>query len=63
MVNPTPNGAAFSGQPAVQLREIMAQKIFLVTGATGATGGYAVERLLERGHAVRRWLQPLGPWS
>ena len=30
MVNPTPNGAAFSGQPAVQLREIMAQKIFLV---------------------------------
>jgi uncharacterized protein YbjT (DUF2867 family) len=24
-----------------------------VTGATGATGGYAVERLLERGHAVR----------
>jgi hypothetical protein len=35
------------------LREIMAQKVFLVTGATGATGGYAVERLLERGHAVR----------
>jgi nucleoside-diphosphate-sugar epimerase len=31
----------------------MAQKVFLVTGATGATGGYAVERLLERGHAVR----------
>jgi NAD(P)H dehydrogenase (quinone) len=31
----------------------MAQKKFLVTGATGATGGYAVERLLERGHAVR----------
>jgi len=25
----------------------------VVTGATGATGGYAVERLLERGHAVR----------
>jgi len=23
-----------------------------VTGATGATGGYVVERLLERGHAV-----------
>src|SRR5260370_3942295 len=31
----------------------MTQKKFLVTGATGATGGYAVERLLERGHAVR----------
>src|SRR5262245_15040246 len=31
----------------------MAQKIFLVTGATGATGGYTVERLLERGHVVR----------
>ena len=31
----------------------MAQKKFLVTGATGTTGGYAVERLLERGHAVR----------
>ena len=53
MVSRAPNGAAFSGQTAVQLREIMAQKIFLVTGATGATGGYAVERLLERGHAVR----------
>ena len=53
MVSRSPNGAAFSGQTAVQLREIMAQKIFLVTGATGATGGYAVERLLERGHAVR----------
>src|SRR6266478_6197138 len=26
---------------------------FLVTGATGTTGGYTVERLLERGHAVR----------
>jgi NAD(P)H dehydrogenase (quinone) len=33
--------------------EIMAPKKLLVTGATGATGGYAVERLLERGHAVR----------
>ena len=53
MVSRSPNGVAFSGQTAVQLREIMAQKIFLVTGATGATGGYAVERLLERGHAVR----------
>ena len=53
MVSRSPNGAAFSGQTAVQLREIMAQKIFLVTGATGATGGYAVEQLLERGHAVR----------
>ena len=31
----------------------MAQKEFLVTGATGATGGHVVERLLERGHAVR----------
>ncbi len=31
----------------------MAQKKFLVTGATGTTGGYTVERLLERGHAVQ----------
>ncbi len=31
----------------------MAQKKFLVTGATGDTGGYTVELLLERGHAVR----------
>ena len=31
----------------------MAQKTFLVTGATGDTGGYTVEQLLERGHAVR----------
>ena len=31
----------------------MAQQKFLVTGATGDTGGYTVERLLERGHAVR----------
>src|SRR6266481_8492773 len=56
VVSRSPNGAAFSGQTAVQSREIMAQKIFLVTGATGATGGYAVERLLERGHAVRNGL-------
>jgi len=53
VVSRSPNGAAFSGQTAVQFGEIMAQKIFLVTGATGVTGGYAVERLLERGHAVR----------
>src|SRR2546422_5219817 len=33
--------------------EIMAQKTFLVTGATGDTGGYTVEQLMERGHAVR----------
>jgi NAD(P)-dependent dehydrogenase (short-subunit alcohol dehydrogenase family) len=31
----------------------MAQNRFLVTGATGDTGGYTVEQLLERGHAVR----------
>ena len=31
----------------------MAEKKFLVTGATGATGRYAADRLLERGHAVR----------
>ena len=31
----------------------MAQKQFLVMGATGHTGGDTVERLLERGHAVR----------
>jgi NADPH:quinone reductase-like Zn-dependent oxidoreductase len=55
VVSRTPNGAAFSGPTAalLQLSEIMAQKKFLVTGATGATGGYAVELLLERGNAVR----------
>ena len=55
MVSRAPNGAAFSGPTAVllQLREIMAQKKFLVTGATGDTGGYTVEQLVERGHAVR----------
>jgi NAD(P)H dehydrogenase (quinone) len=31
----------------------MAQKEFLVTGATGATGGHTVEQLLARGHQVR----------
>ena len=31
----------------------MAQKKFVVTGATGHTGSCTVERLLERGHAVR----------
>ena len=31
----------------------MAQQKFLVTGATGDTGGYTVKQLLERGHAVR----------
>ena len=30
----------------------MAQQKFLVTGATGDTGGYTVERLLQRGHVV-----------
>src|SRR5207245_11681992 len=29
------------------------QNRFLVTGATSDTGGYTVEQLLERGHAVR----------
>jgi hypothetical protein len=53
VVDRSPNDAAFSGQTAGQLREIMAQEIFQVTGATGATGSYAVERLLERGHAVQ----------
>src|SRR5439155_7728367 len=33
--------------------EVMAQNRFLVTGATGDTGGYTVEQLVERGHAVR----------
>src|SRR2546428_12671687 len=31
----------------------MAEKKFVVTGATGHTGSCTVERLLERGHAVR----------
>src|SRR5258708_37126022 len=43
----------WSSQPSAEEGEIMAQKKFLVTGATGTTGGYTVERLLERGHAVR----------
>src|SRR5881396_2905021 len=29
------------------------QNRFLVTGATGDTGGYTVEQMVERGHAVR----------
>src|SRR2546428_13992761 len=55
VVSRTPSGAAFSGPTAVllQLRGIMAQKTFLVTGATGDTGGYTVQQLVERGHAVR----------
>ena len=35
----------------------MAQQKFLVTGATGDTGGYTVEQLVERGHAVRALAQ------
>jgi len=31
----------------------MATKTILVSGATGATGGYTVSLLLERGHHVR----------
>src|SRR5260370_36574095 len=31
----------------------MTHKKFLITGATGATGGYAVRQLLEKKHAVR----------
>src|SRR6266850_186107 len=43
----------WSSQPSAEEGEIMAQQKFLVTGATGDTGGYTVEQLLERGHAVR----------
>jgi nucleoside-diphosphate-sugar epimerase len=43
----------WSSQPSAEEGEIMAQKKFLVTGATGDTGGYTVEQLVERGHAVR----------
>jgi len=31
----------------------MAQTKFLITGATGSTGGYTVRRLLEKHQAVR----------
>jgi NAD(P)H dehydrogenase (quinone) len=31
----------------------MAQTKFLITGATGATGGYTARQLLEKEHAVR----------
>ena len=31
----------------------MAQTKFLITGATGDTGGYAVRQLLEKNHDVR----------
>src|SRR5262252_10898942 len=40
-------------QPSAEEGAIMAQQQFLVMGATGHTGGDTVERLLERGHAVR----------
>src|SRR5215831_7795684 len=43
----------WSSQPSAEEGEIMAQKKFLVTGATGATGGHTVDQLVERGHAVR----------
>jgi hypothetical protein len=36
-----------SSQPSAEEGEIMAQKKFLVTGATGDTGGYTVEQLVE----------------
>src|SRR5262245_19040224 len=38
---------------SVQRREPVVQQKFLVTGATGATGGKTVEQLLARGHHVR----------
>ena len=41
-----------SSRPNTEEGEIMAQKKFLVTGATGDTGGYTVEQLVERGHAA-----------
>ena len=31
----------------------MTQTKFLITGATGDTGGYTVRQLLEKNHAVR----------
>ena len=31
----------------------MSAEKFLVTGATGETGRYTLQRLLEKGHAVR----------
>src|SRR3984893_13727827 len=34
-------------------RRKMTQTKFLITGATGDTGGYAVRQLLEKNHAVR----------
>jgi short subunit dehydrogenase-like uncharacterized protein len=34
-------------------RQKMAQAKFLITGATGATGGGAARQLLEKKHAVR----------
>src|SRR5262249_23141615 len=43
----------WSNQPTAEEGENMAQKKFLVTGATGDTGGYTVEQLVARGHAVR----------
>ena len=42
-----------SSQPSAEEGEIMAQKKFLVTGATGASGVHTVEQLLGRGHQVR----------
>jgi len=50
----------------------MAETKFLITGATGRTGGYAIRLLLEKKHAVRvlahriddrsKQLQELGRW-
>src|SRR5436853_5692643 len=37
-------------------RNMMSSKRFLITGATGATGGKTVELLLERGYQVRAFV-------
>ncbi len=45
--------STMSSQPSAGEGEIMTQKKFLVTGATGDTGGYTVERLLEGLHGTQ----------
>jgi uncharacterized protein YbjT (DUF2867 family) len=38
------------------MRKMMGSPLYLITGATGATGGKAIDFLLERGHRVRAFV-------
>lgn len=55
IVSPT----TFYGGPypsTIREKETMSSSVFLITGATGATGKSTIELLLERGHKVRAFV-------